>query len=148
MLGIPLCSWFKDVKLVKPIVFPDAGATKHLQQFSRVSVEMDGGEPSAEDRSMRCCSLLSLKKFLLVDFWCFYHKLAHSSVCCLPHQTCVFVWSAGMVGYGMAKAAVHQLCQSLAAKNSGMPSGAAAVAILPWVEAFIQCTAITPEGGQ
>lgn len=38
---------------------------------------------------------------------------------------------AGMVGYGMAKAAVHQLCQSLAAKNSGMPPGAAAVAILP-----------------
>lgn len=37
----------------------------------------------------------------------------------------------GMVGYGMAKAAVHQLCQSLAAKNSGMPPGAAAVAILP-----------------
>ncbi|XP_010773298.1 dihydropteridine reductase-like [Notothenia coriiceps] len=36
-----------------------------------------------------------------------------------------------MVGYGMAKAAVHQLCQSLAAKNSGMPSGAVAVAILP-----------------
>lgn len=41
--------------------------------------------------------------------------------------------SAGMVGYGMAKAAVHQLTQSLAAKNSGMPSGAVAVAILPWV---------------
>lgn len=38
-----------------------------------------------------------------------------------------------MVGYGMAKAAVHQLTQSLAAKNSGMPSGAVAVAILPWV---------------
>ncbi|KAM7417211.1 hypothetical protein PAMA_017043 [Pampus argenteus] len=39
--------------------------------------------------------------------------------------------TGGMVGYGMAKAAVHQLCRSLAAKNSGMPSGAAAVAILP-----------------
>ncbi|XP_020504137.1 quinoid dihydropteridine reductase a [Labrus bergylta] len=39
--------------------------------------------------------------------------------------------TGGMVGYGMAKAAVHQLCQSLAAKNSGMPSEAAAVAILP-----------------
>nr|XP_040031135.1 LOW QUALITY PROTEIN: quinoid dihydropteridine reductase a [Gasterosteus aculeatus aculeatus] len=37
----------------------------------------------------------------------------------------------GMAGYGMAKAAVHQLCQSLAEKNSGMPPGAAAVAILP-----------------
>lgn len=39
--------------------------------------------------------------------------------------------TGGMVGYGMAKAAVHQLCQSLAAKNSGMPSEATAVAILP-----------------
>ncbi|XP_076005194.1 quinoid dihydropteridine reductase a [Genypterus blacodes] len=39
--------------------------------------------------------------------------------------------TGGMVGYGMAKAAVHQLCQSLAGKNSGMPAGAAAVAILP-----------------
>lgn len=39
--------------------------------------------------------------------------------------------TGGMVGYGMAKAAVHQLCQSLAAKNSGLPSGATAVAILP-----------------
>uniref|UniRef100_A0A3Q3FGT3 Quinoid dihydropteridine reductase a n=1 Tax=Kryptolebias marmoratus TaxID=37003 RepID=A0A3Q3FGT3_KRYMA len=39
--------------------------------------------------------------------------------------------TGGMMGYGMAKAAVHQLCQSLAAKNSGMPQGAAAVAILP-----------------
>uniref|UniRef100_A0AAQ4Q938 Dihydropteridine reductase n=1 Tax=Gasterosteus aculeatus aculeatus TaxID=481459 RepID=A0AAQ4Q938_GASAC len=38
---------------------------------------------------------------------------------------------SGMAGYGMAKAAVHQLCQSLAEKNSGMPPGAAAVAILP-----------------
>ncbi|KAK2848837.1 hypothetical protein Q5P01_008671 [Channa striata] len=39
--------------------------------------------------------------------------------------------TGGMAGYGMAKAAVHQLCQSLAAKNSGMPSEAAAVAVLP-----------------
>ncbi|XP_034037958.1 quinoid dihydropteridine reductase a [Thalassophryne amazonica] len=39
--------------------------------------------------------------------------------------------TGGMVGYGMAKAAVHQLCQSLACKNSGLPSEASAVAILP-----------------
>ncbi|XP_056328377.1 quinoid dihydropteridine reductase a [Danio aesculapii] len=37
----------------------------------------------------------------------------------------------GMIGYGMAKAAVHQLCKSLAGENSGLPSGAVAVAILP-----------------
>ncbi|KAF1598393.1 UNVERIFIED_CONTAM: Dihydropteridine reductase, partial [Eudyptes robustus] len=37
----------------------------------------------------------------------------------------------GMIGYGMAKGAVHQLCQSLAGANSGLPSGSAAVAVLP-----------------
>ncbi|KAF7248287.1 Dihydropteridine reductase [Varanus komodoensis] len=37
----------------------------------------------------------------------------------------------GMIGYGMAKAAVHQLCQSLSGSSSGLPPGSAAVAILP-----------------
>ncbi|XP_030420201.1 dihydropteridine reductase isoform X1 [Gopherus evgoodei] len=37
----------------------------------------------------------------------------------------------GMVGYGMAKGAVHQLCQSLAGANSGLPSGSTALAVLP-----------------
>lgn len=36
-----------------------------------------------------------------------------------------------MIGYGMAKAAVHQLTQSLAQKNSGMPANSHAVCILP-----------------
>ncbi|KAK8397077.1 hypothetical protein O3P69_005204 [Scylla paramamosain] len=39
--------------------------------------------------------------------------------------------TAGMIGYGLAKAAVHQLTQSLGQENSGMPKGATAVAILP-----------------
>ncbi|RLW09066.1 hypothetical protein DV515_00002910 [Chloebia gouldiae] len=37
----------------------------------------------------------------------------------------------GMIAYGMAKGAVHQLCQSLAGASSGLPAGSAAVAILP-----------------
>ncbi|XP_065187670.1 dihydropteridine reductase-like [Sycon ciliatum] len=37
----------------------------------------------------------------------------------------------GMMGYGMAKAAVHQLTKSLAADKSGMPANSTAVAILP-----------------
>ncbi|KAJ8271577.1 hypothetical protein COCON_G00104360 [Conger conger] len=37
----------------------------------------------------------------------------------------------GMLGYGMAKAAVHQLCQSLSGEKSGLPPHASAVAILP-----------------
>ncbi|KAM3831191.1 dihydropteridine reductase isoform 6-T6 [Vipera latastei] len=41
------------------------------------------------------------------------------------------VGTPGMIAYGMAKGAVHQLCQSLSGSNSGLPAGAAAVAILP-----------------
>lgn len=37
----------------------------------------------------------------------------------------------GMIGYGMAKAAVHQLTKSLGAKDGGLPDGAKVVAILP-----------------
>ncbi|XP_037930230.1 dihydropteridine reductase-like [Teleopsis dalmanni] len=37
----------------------------------------------------------------------------------------------GMIGYGMAKAAVHQLTRSLAEKDSGLPEGALVVSILP-----------------
>ena len=39
----------------------------------------------------------------------------------------------GMIGYGLAKAAVHQLTQSLAQPSSGLPEGAVTVAILPYV---------------
>ncbi|XP_071477963.1 dihydropteridine reductase-like [Diadema antillarum] len=37
----------------------------------------------------------------------------------------------GMMGYGMAKAAVHQLTKGLGMENSGLPAGSTAVAILP-----------------
>lgn len=37
----------------------------------------------------------------------------------------------GMIGYGMAKAAVHQLTKSLAGKDSGLPENTTVVAILP-----------------
>ena len=37
----------------------------------------------------------------------------------------------GVIGYGPAKAAVHQLCWSLARKDRGLPPGAAAVTLLP-----------------
>lgn len=36
-----------------------------------------------------------------------------------------------MIGYGLAKAAVHQLTKSLAQKESGLPGDASVVAILP-----------------
>ena len=38
---------------------------------------------------------------------------------------------SGMIGYGMAKAAVHQLVKSLAQDKGGLPEGAFVSAILP-----------------
>uniref|UniRef100_A0A2K6VDY7 Dihydropteridine reductase n=1 Tax=Onchocerca volvulus TaxID=6282 RepID=A0A2K6VDY7_ONCVO len=43
----------------------------------------------------------------------------------------VFKDTSGMLGYGMAKAAINQLTKSLAAKKSGMPDESTVVAILP-----------------
>ncbi|KAK7085030.1 hypothetical protein SK128_007458 [Halocaridina rubra] len=37
----------------------------------------------------------------------------------------------GMIGYGLAKAAVHQLTKSLGEDKSGLPNGATALALLP-----------------
>lgn len=39
--------------------------------------------------------------------------------------------TSGMIGYGMAKAAVHQLTKSLAGTGSGLPEDSLVVAILP-----------------
>lgn len=39
--------------------------------------------------------------------------------------------SPGMIGYGMAKAAVHHLTKSLAGKDSGLPEDSLVIAILP-----------------
>ena len=39
--------------------------------------------------------------------------------------------TAGMIGYGLAKASVHQLIGSLAQSDSGLPSGATVLGILP-----------------
>ena len=38
----------------------------------------------------------------------------------------------GMIGYGLAKAGVHQLVNSLAQPDSGLPAGATVLAILPY----------------
>lgn len=41
--------------------------------------------------------------------------------------------TAGMIGYGMAKAAVHQLTKSLSEPNSGLPKDAFVACILPTI---------------
>lgn len=49
----------------------------------------------------------------------------------LPGAAAAEEGTPGMIGYGMAKAAVHQLVKSLAAEKSGLPEGAFVTAILP-----------------
>lgn len=49
----------------------------------------------------------------------------------LPGADAALEGTPGMIGYGMAKAAVHQLTKSLAKENSGLPAECTAIAILP-----------------
>ena len=50
----------------------------------------------------------------------------------LPGAQPALAGTAGMMGYGMAKAAVHQLTKSLACEgSSGLPDGAKVYALLP-----------------
>ncbi|KAK9508471.1 hypothetical protein O3M35_006024 [Rhynocoris fuscipes] len=49
----------------------------------------------------------------------------------LPGANAALEGTPGMIGYGLAKAAVHQLTKSLAAEKSGLPNGSHAYSILP-----------------
>lgn len=57
--------------------------------------------------------------------------LKEGGIITLPGAAPCVGGTAGMMGYGMAKAAVHQLVKSLASKGSGLPANSSAVAILP-----------------
>lgn len=49
----------------------------------------------------------------------------------LPGAKPALEGTPGMIGYGMAKAAVHQLTKSLGSPESGLPAGCVALALLP-----------------
>ncbi|XP_060076578.1 exonuclease 3'-5' domain-containing protein 2-like [Ylistrum balloti] len=57
--------------------------------------------------------------------------LKEGGVLTLPGAMPALKGTPGMIGYGMAKAAIHQLVKSLASDKSGMPTNALTVAILP-----------------
>lgn len=59
------------------------------------------------------------------------HHLKEGGLCVLPGAAPAVAGTPGMAGYGMAKAAVHQLARSLAGEGSGLPAGACSLAILP-----------------
>ncbi|XP_034244289.1 dihydropteridine reductase isoform X1 [Thrips palmi] len=57
--------------------------------------------------------------------------LKEGGIVTLPGAKAATSGTPGMIGYGMAKAAIHQLTQSLAAPNSGLPANAFVASILP-----------------
>jgi len=57
--------------------------------------------------------------------------LKEGGICVLPGAAPAVQGTPGMAGYGMAKAAVHQLTQSLASEGSGLPKDCVSLAILP-----------------
>lgn len=59
------------------------------------------------------------------------HHLKAGGVIQLTGAKAALEGTPGMIGYGLAKSAVHQLTKSLAGKDSGLPDGSTAVAILP-----------------
>jgi dihydropteridine reductase len=58
-------------------------------------------------------------------------NLAEGGVLNLTGAAAAASGTPGMVGYGMAKAAVHQLVKSLASNDSGLPKGATVNAVCP-----------------
>lgn len=59
------------------------------------------------------------------------HFLKEGGVLTLTGAKPALTATSGMIGYGMAKAAVHQLTKSLAASGSGLPDNSLVVSILP-----------------
>jgi dihydropteridine reductase len=59
------------------------------------------------------------------------HFLKENAVLTLTGAKPALAGTPGMIGYGMAKAAVHQLTKSLASEGSGMPNDSFVASILP-----------------
>jgi len=59
------------------------------------------------------------------------HFLKEGGVLTLTGAKPALSATSGMIGYGLAKAAVHQLTKSLAASSSGLPDNSLVVSILP-----------------
>ncbi|CAL1548562.1 unnamed protein product [Lymnaea stagnalis] len=57
--------------------------------------------------------------------------LKEGGVVTLPGAQPALQGTPGMIGYGIAKAAVHQLTKSLAGENSGLPPSSTVLATLP-----------------
>lgn len=83
--------------------------------------------------------MLQRDKFNIIQVT-YEELLVHCPVCAFPSVP--FIMShfisfkyVGMIGYGMAKAAVHQLVKSLADPSSGLPKNTFISAVLPYVTA-------------
>lgn len=59
------------------------------------------------------------------------HHLKAGGLLTLTGANAALKGTSGMIGYGMAKAAVHQLAKSLSENGSGLPDNSSVLTILP-----------------
>ena len=66
-----------------------------------------------------------------MSFFFFFCAKSANRIKFLVYTSIMYYKLTGMLGYGMAKAAVHQLVKGLADEKGGLPSNASVLAILP-----------------
>lgn len=108
------------------------GETGKLDAFINVAGGWAGGNAAA-DGFLGSCDLMWRQSVWssVITAQAAAKFLKEGGLVTLPGAQPALQGTTGMIGYGMAKAAVHQLTQSLAGKDSGLPASATAVALLP-----------------
>ena len=92
-----------------------------------------GGNIAASEGLIHSCELMwkqSVQSSVIAAKLASQHLDSHGLLV-LTGAKAALTGTPGMIGYGMAKAAVHQLTRSLASKGSGLPQDAKVAAILP-----------------
>ncbi|ORZ33794.1 hypothetical protein BCR44DRAFT_99023, partial [Catenaria anguillulae PL171] len=126
----PGASWTDTRQLIASSLPKD---TKHLDAIICVAGGWQGGSASSPDflSSVETSLTQSVQTSAIAAALAAQYLRPHGGLLVLTGSHAALAPTPGMIGYGLAKAAVHHLVQSLGAPNSGMPEGAKAVAILP-----------------
>ncbi|KAK3858368.1 hypothetical protein Pcinc_035442 [Petrolisthes cinctipes] len=106
--------------------------TEKVDAFINVAGGWAGGNAASKDFLKSCEMMWSQSVWSsTITAQAATRFLKEGGLVSLPGALPALSGTPGMIGYGMAKAAVHQLTKSLGQDNSGLPKDATAVSILP-----------------
>ncbi len=129
----PADDWLKQEAHVCAEVAKVVGSGNKLEAVINMAGGWAGGNAAA-DEFVKSCDLMwkqSVWSSAISASVASKHLKAGGGCLVLPGAQPATDGTPGMMGYGMAKAAVHQLVKSLAAEKSGLPDGTFTAAILP-----------------